>query len=217
MTRHRQIEFSPVVAARSPLLHEAIRLVAHLPVRSRGTIGGSLAHADPAAELPMVLRALDGEVVVRGPLGERVIEARDLFTSLFTTSLQPNEILVEVRIPIMPPQAGWAVEEYARRQGDFAIAAIAVVMVPTGKDITVRLATAGVGPIPLRLEAAEAILERSGFRDAPIKEASEVAAKLVDPTADQHASAEYRRHLTCVLTDRALRRALESSSLKGLH
>jgi hypothetical protein len=115
MTRQRAIEFSPVVAQHLPLLGEAIRLIAHLPIRSRGTIGGSLAHADPAAELPMVLQALDGEVVARGPAGERVIAAADLFRGLLTTSLADDEMIVDVRFRAMSPGTGFAVEEFARR------------------------------------------------------------------------------------------------------
>ena len=210
MTRHRAIEFSPLVAEALPLLAEAIGLVAHLPIRSRGTIGGSLAHADPAAELPMVLQVLEGEVVARGPAGERAIKAGDLFQGLMTTCLAPDEMIVEVRLPAMPAGAGFAVEEFARRKGDFAIAAIAAVIERDGERCTrARLATAGVGPASTRLEAAEAILENGGLGDAAIEAASARAAELVSPFSDLQASADYRRHLTRVLTARALRRARE--------
>jgi carbon-monoxide dehydrogenase medium subunit len=208
MTRHRAVEFSPVVAERLPLLAEAIRLVAHLPIRSRGTIGGSLAHADPAAELPMVLQALEGEVVARGPKGERVVKAADLFEGMLTTSLADDEIISEVRIAAMPARAGYAVEEFARRRGDFAIAAVAAVVERAGERCTkARLATAGVGPASIRLAAAEAILERDGLGDDAIDQAAAKAGELVSPHADQQGTAEYRRHLTRVLTARALRRA----------
>jgi carbon-monoxide dehydrogenase medium subunit len=208
MTRHRAIEFSPVVAQHLPLLGEAIRLIAHLPIRSRGTIGGSLAHADPAAELPMVLQALDGEVVAKGPAGERVIAAADLFQGLLTTSLAADEMIVEVRLPAMSSSAGFAVEEFARRRGDFAIAAVAAVVERNGERCTkARLATAGVGPAASRLPAAEAILEQDGLGDAAIEAAAAKAAELVSPFSDLQASADYRRHLTRVLTARALRRA----------
>lgn len=208
MTRHRAVEFSPIVAERLPLLAEAIKLVAHLPIRSRGTIGGSLAHADPAAELPMVLQALEGEVVARGPKGERIIKAADLFEGMLTTSLADDEIISEVRIPAMPARAGFAVEEFARRRGDFAIAAVAAVVERDGERCTkARLATAGVGPASIRLAAAEAIVERGGLGDAAIDAAAAKAAELVSPQSDQQGSADYRRHLTRVLTARALRRA----------
>ena len=208
MTRHRAIEFSPVVAQHLPLLAEAIKLVAHLPIRSRGTIGGSIAHADPAAELPMVLQALEGEVVARAPGGERVIKAIDFFEGLMTTSLGDDEMIVEVRLPAMAKQAGWAVEEFARRRGDFAIAAIAAVVERAGEHCRkARLATAGIGEVSTRLTAAEEVLERDGLSDTAIAAAAAKAAELVSPLSDQQSSAEYRRHLTGVLTERALRRA----------
>ena len=209
MTRQRTIEFSPVVKARVPLLAEATRWVAPLPIRTRGTIGGSIAHADPSAEYPAVLTALEGEVVARGPRGERVIGAKDLFKTYLTTSLEPDEILVEVRLPATPAGAGSALEEFARRQGDFAIVAIACVVARQGERCTLaRLATAGTGPVPLRLRAAEEILEREGLGQAALDAAARRAAELVSPDADIHASADYRRHLTGVLTRRALTRAL---------
>ena len=209
MTRQRTIEFSPVVQARVPLLREATKLVGHLPIRTRGTIGGSIAHADPSAEYPTVLTALEGEVVARGPKGERVIKAKDLFRTYLTTSLTPDEILVEVRLPAMPMGAGYALEEFARRHGDFAIVGIAAVVVKAGARCTLaRLATAGTGPVPVRLRAAEEILERDGLGDAAIEAAARRASELVSPDADIHASADYRRHLTGVLTKRALKRAL---------
>jgi aerobic carbon-monoxide dehydrogenase medium subunit len=208
MTRQRTVEFSPIVAKHLPLLVEAIKLVAHLPIRSRGTIGGSIAHADPAAELPMVLQALEGEVVVRGPAGERLIKATNLFQGLLTTSLAPDEMIVEVRLAAMPPHAGSAVEEFARRRGDFAIAAVAAIVERAGERcFKARLATAGIGSTSVRLTAAEAILERDGLGDTVIEEAAAKAAEMVSPLSDQQASIEYRRHLTRVLTERALRRA----------
>src|SRR5207245_2576582 len=137
MTRQRTIEFSPVVAQRLPLLKEATRWVGHLPIRTRGTIGGSIAHADPSAEYPAVLAA-------RGGKGERVIRAADLFQTYLTTNLAPDEILTEVRLPAMPAGAGYALEEFARRHGDFAIVGIAAIVVREGQRCKrARLATAG--------------------------------------------------------------------------
>jgi carbon-monoxide dehydrogenase medium subunit len=209
MTRQRTIEFSPVIAERVPLLAEATRWVGHLPIRSRGTIGGSLAHADPSAEYPTVLTALGGSVVVRGATAERVVGAGDLFQSYLTTSLGADEILVEVRLPAVPRGAGYAFEELARRHGDFALVGIAAVIVRDGRRCTMaRLATAGAGPVPVRLRAAEEILERDGLGDAAIEAAARRATELVSPDADIHASADYRRHLTGVLTERAIKRAL---------
>jgi len=210
MTRQRTIEFSPVVARRLPLLSEATKWVGHLPIRTRGTIGGSIAHADPSAEYPAVLTALEGEVVASGPKGERVVKAKDLFLTYLTTSLKSDEVLSEIRLPVMPMGAGFALEEFARRHGDFAIVAIAALVVrDAARCKQARLATAGAGPVPVRLRAAEEILERDGVTDAAIDAAARRAAELVSPDSDIHASADYRRHLTMVLTRRALKRALK--------
>ncbi len=191
MTRQRTIEFSPVVAARLPLLREATRWVGHLPIRSRGTIGGSIAHADPSAEYPAVLTALAGEVVVQGPRGRRTVKAADLFETYLTTTLAAEELVVEVRLPAMP--AAMVVS----RAGDRCASA--------------RLAASGAGPVPVRLRAAEEILERDGLGAAAIEAAAARAAELVQPDSDVHASAEYRRHLTRVLTARAITRALKAA------
>jgi carbon-monoxide dehydrogenase medium subunit len=211
MTRQRAIEFSPVVRRRLPLLAEATTLIGHLPIRSRGTIGGSLAHADPSAEYPTALTALGGQVVVRGPRGERTLEAGELFQGYLTTTLAADEMLVEVRLPVMPDGAGFAFEEFSRRHGDFAIVGIAAIVVGGGggRCASARLVTAGAGPVPVRLRAAEEILEREGLSDVAIEAAARRAAELVDPPSDIHASADYRRNLTRVLTGRALRRAIK--------
>jgi CO/xanthine dehydrogenase FAD-binding subunit len=212
MTRQRTIEFSPVVRERLPLLREATRWVGHLPIRTRGTIGGSIAHADPSAEYPAVLTALEGEVVARSPRGERVVKAADLFQTYLTTNLEADEIVVEVRLPAMPAGAGYALEEFARRHGDFAIIGIAAMVVRDGQRCKVaRLATAGAGPVPVRLRAAEEILERDGLGEAAIEAAARRASELVAPDSDIHASSDYRRHLTGVLTRRALTRALAAA------
>jgi carbon-monoxide dehydrogenase medium subunit len=208
MTRQRTIEFSPVIADKLPLLTAAIKLVGHLPTRSRGTIGGSIANADPAAELPMVLQVLDGAVVVRGPRGQRSIAASDLFQGAMTTSIAPDEILVEVRLPVMPAGAGFAIEEFARRHGDFAIAAVIAVILRKGRGCArARIATAGVSSHSERLRAAEQILEQHGLGEDAVVQAAEAAAEAVEPLSDRHASAAYRRQLTQVLTERAVRRA----------
>jgi carbon-monoxide dehydrogenase medium subunit len=210
MTRQRAIEFSPVVRERQPLLAEATALVGHLPIRTRGTIGGSLAHADPSAEYPAVVTALDGELVVRGPRGESVLRPSEFFQSYLTTTLAPEEMLVEVRLPGLPPGSGSAFEEFSRRHGDFALAGIAALLVVDGGRCRVaRLAAAGAGPTPIRLGAAEAILEGEPLTDEAIDAAAARALELVEPDSDIHASADYRRHLTRVLARRALRRARE--------
>jgi carbon-monoxide dehydrogenase medium subunit len=216
MMRQRQIEFAPLVAERLPLLREAVRWIGHLPTRTRGTIGGSIAHADPAAEIPMVLQALAGEVVVRGPRTQRRIAAPDLFLSPLTTSLDRDEIITEVCFPAMAAGSRCAIEEFARRKGDFAIAAIAVMLVQEGERCTsARLATAGVGPVPVRLREAEAILEERGLGEAAVGAAAEKAAELVEPMSDHNASADYRRHLTGVLTRRAISKAMRDGHHVG--
>ncbi|MGH7314554.1 MAG: FAD binding domain-containing protein [Candidatus Rokuibacteriota bacterium] len=208
MTRQRAVEFSPLVRQHLPLLAEATRWVGHLPIRTRGTIGGSIAHADPAAEYPAILTALDGEVVARSPRGERTLGPPDLFQTYLTTTLAPDEILTEVRLPATPAGAGYAFEEFARRHGDFAIVGIAALVAMDGRRVVqARLATAGTSPVPLRLRAAEEILERDSLSDAAIAAAAAKAGELVEPDSDIHASADYRRHLTGVLTARALKRA----------
>lgn len=208
MTRQRAIEHSDLVRSRIPLLTEATALVGHLPIRSRGTIGGSVAHADPAAEYPAVVTALEGELVVRGSGGERRVKPEEFFVTYLTTSLGPDEMLTEVRLPIQPKGSGWAFEEFSRRHGDFAIVGIAAFLVVEGGRVKkARLATAGAGPISIRLKAAEQILEAGRLDEKTFQEAGAKASELVSPDADIHASADYRRHLTKVLTVRALRRA----------
>jgi aerobic carbon-monoxide dehydrogenase medium subunit len=217
MTRQRSIEFSPLVREKLPLLREAIGWVGHLPTRSRGTVGGSIAHADPSTEIPMVLQALEGEITTRGPNGERTIKAEDLFVGPLTTALEPNEILTEIRFPVMPADAGYAFEEFARRHGDFAIVAIAAaIRINDGAPPWVRLAAAGTGPTPLKLNAAAAILLNRGLDAAAIDEASDAAGEeLVEPTSDNNGSGEFRRHLTKVLTGRAIRRAVAMAMEKA--
>ena len=212
MTRQRALEFSPVIAKDLPLLHEAIKMVGHLPTRSRGTIGGSLANADSAAEIPMILQVLEGEVLVRSPDGERTIPAAELILDAMTTSLAESEMLAEVRFQVMPQGALFAVEEFSRRRGDFAIAAVAAMLVvKDGLCEKARIATAGVSSFSSRLRAAEEILEGRALDADAIRKASEAAGASIEPVSDRNASEEYRRHLTRVLTTRVLNRAAESA------
>lgn len=208
MTRQRAAERSPVVASRLPLMTEALRWVGHLPTRSRGTVGGSIAHADPSAELPAVFLALGGEAVAAGPSGRRTVAADDFFQSFFATALAPDELLTELRFPAMPAGAGHAVEEFARRKGDFAIVGIAAVVAQGGGRAThVRLVAFGASGTPVRLRAAEAALAAGPLDRAALGRAAEAARGEVDPVADNNASADYRRHLVGVLVARAAARA----------
>jgi len=209
LTRQRAAERSEVVATRCPLLRDALRLVGHAQIRNRGTIGGSIAHADPAAELTAVLTALGGEVTVRGPGGTRVIAAPDLFVTYLTTSLDPRELLLEVRFPALLPGAGWSWMEIARRHGDFALAGVGVVLlVRSGVIAEARIALTGVGAIPVRAANAERLLAGRAPCEGIWMEAAAAVREAVDPDDDIHASAAYRKHVAGVLTQRALREAL---------
>lgn len=208
MTRQRAAERAELVRERLPLLREALGWVGHLPTRSRGTLGGSLAHADPSAEMPMTLLALDGEVVAVGPNGRRKIAAEALFDSFLTTHLAADEILTEIRIPHMAPGAGHAVEEFARRKGDFAIVGVAAIVERDGERCTrARVVACGIGGAPARLRGAEQTLLSDGLGEKAIRAAALRAAEEVDPLSDPNGSADYRRHLVEVLVRRALIRA----------
>jgi carbon-monoxide dehydrogenase medium subunit len=208
LTRQRAAERSPLVAERCPLLRDALHLVGHAQIRNRGTIGGSIAHADPAAELTAILAALDGEVTVRSARGTRVIAAPDLFISYLTTSLDPRELLVEVRIPALPRDAGWSWMELARRHGDFALAGVGIVLAARrGVVAEARIGLIGVGPTPVRAAQAERVLIGQTPSEALWAEAAEAVRAAVTPDGDIHASAEYRKHVSGVLAQRALREA----------
>jgi len=212
MTRQRQAEKSALVAEWLPLVAAALKWVGHAPTRSRGTIGGSIAHADPSAELPMVLRALDGEVVAAGPRGERVIPAEALFRSMFTTALASDEILTEVRMPRMPAGCAFAIEEFARRPGDFAIVAVAVVLEPAvGASFRSRIAVAGATETVYRAVDAERLLSRGPASADAIAAAAASACEACTPMSDPRVSGDYRRHLIRVLTERALQRAASAA------
>jgi len=208
---HRALERGEGVLAGCPLLQEAAALIGNARVRALGTIGGSLAHADPAAELPAVAQALEGTVVLRGPEGERAVAARDFFVDVLTTALRPGELVVEVCLPIPAPRAGHAVEEFSRRAGDFGIVtAVAVVELSPAGDLTrVRVALGGVGTTPRRLPKVEAALTGMRPDGRALRDASEGAGDEIEPESDAHASAAYRRHLARVLTRRALGRAVD--------
>lgn len=209
LVRHHALETSPVMAAHLPVVTAAMGHVAHLAVRNRGTIGGSLAHADPAAELPLLARLLDARITARSVRGGREIAAADLFASALTTTLAPDEILTEVVLPKLAPGCGWAFEEVARREGDFALAAVgAVLRLEGGRIAEARLALMGVGEMPLRATAAERLLLGSEPDDGVLAEAVASVRRGLSPMTDLHASADYRRHLAGVLTRRALKAAL---------
>ena len=205
LTRHHTIEVSPLVRARFPVLSEAMAHVAHLASRNRGTIGGSLAHADPAAELPMIALLLDAEIGTCSAAGARSHRARDFFRGPLTTALAEDELVSEIILPALPSRTGWAFEEFAQRTGDFAVAAVAAtVTLSDGRVAEARLAVMGVDETPLRLRDIEARLVGQSFAASLIEGAAQQARDSVQPTTDLRASCDYRRHLVGVLTERAL-------------
>ncbi|MBT6286065.1 MAG: xanthine dehydrogenase family protein subunit M [Rhodospirillaceae bacterium] len=208
MTRERAIENSDLVRAASPLLHDATLHIGHLPIRSRGTIGGSISNADPAAEYPATVLALDATLVARSVRGERPIVAADFFDGVMTTTLVVDEILTEIRVPKAPPGSGAALVEIARRHGDFALAGVAAQITLEDDRITdIRLAACGVGPGPIRLTGAENILRDGGLTDTALAAAGRAAADAADPDGDVHATASYLRKMAGVMTRRAVEKA----------
>ncbi|HUZ75849.1 MAG TPA: xanthine dehydrogenase family protein subunit M [Stellaceae bacterium] len=207
--RWRDLERDERLAAAQPLLREAVTHIAHYQIRNRGTVGGSLAHADPAAELPGVAVACDGEIRVVGAAGTRTIAAASFFTGPLATVLAPDEIITELRLPPWPEARRWGFEEFARRRGDFALAGIALFYDPGagGRAENAHIAVIGACARPHRIAAAEAALNGRVVDEAAILAAAAAAAKAVDPPADLHADADYRRALVEVLVERALRRA----------
>jgi carbon-monoxide dehydrogenase medium subunit len=211
LTLHREVEMlrDPDVAAGYELLPRAARWVGHYPIRTRGTFGGSSAHADPSAEWCMLAVLLDATIVAAGPDGEREVPAADFFLGFFTTALEPGELLVEVRFPRPRPHA--ALQEFARRHGDFAIVAAAVALDVDGDRISEpRVVVGGVDEVPLRVEAAEEVLGGAAPGGEAFAQAGRAAADAVDPSADVHGSAEYRKELTDVLVRRALAEAIHA-------
>jgi CO/xanthine dehydrogenase FAD-binding subunit len=217
LTRHHQLETSPVIARHLPVLSCAMAHVAHLAIRNRGTIGGSLAHGDPAAELPMMALLLDAELHIASVSGTRTLAAREFFLDALTVDLAAGEIVTEIVLPKLPPRTGWGFAEVARRHGDFALAAVAATLSIAADSVTeVRIALTGVGRTALRVAAAENLLVGQTLTADVSNQVVEAVRAAIEPDTDLHASADYRRHLAGVLTSRALaaawRRAKESSA-----
>jgi CO/xanthine dehydrogenase FAD-binding subunit len=217
LTRHYQLETSPLIARHLPVLSCAMTHVAHLAIRNRGTIGGSLAHADPAAELPMMALLLDAKLRIASVAGERTVAARDFFLGALTVDLAASEIVTEVMLPKLPQCTGWGFEEVARRYGDFALAAVAATLTASGRAVEqARIALTGVGATPLRVTAAEGLLIGHALEPELTGRVIDAVRAAIEPETDLHASSDYRRHLAGVLTGRALaaawRRAHESAA-----
>jgi len=210
LVRYHQLEESAELARSAPVLAEAARLIGNVRVRTLGTVGGSLAHADPAAELPAVMTALDAQLTVGAPAGPRTVAAREFFTGPLTTALGPDEIVTRVEVPAMS-NYGWAVEELSRRAGDFAIVAVVTVVAldRRGHADDIRIAFGGVGDRPVHARAAEDALRGREPTTEAAARAADVAREALAPASDAFVSSAYRRHVAGVLCRRALTRAVE--------
>jgi carbon-monoxide dehydrogenase medium subunit len=205
MTRQSDVEHDAAAGEAVPLLAQAIPLIGHFQIRNRGTIGGSMAHADASAELPAVAVITGADMVVRSSAGERVVPAEEFFVGHFTTSMADDELLTEVRIPRGPAAAGWAFYEIARRHGDFALVGVAAMLSIDGDRIDdARLALIGVADRAVRTADAEAALRGQSATLDTFAAAAREATKDLEPASDMHGSAEVRRHLAAVATRRAL-------------
>ncbi len=215
MTRQRQLERAPLVAERLPLLAAAMVHVAHPQIRNRGTVGGSLAHGDPAAELPVLAVALGARFRLVSTGGERWVAAADFYQALFATALKADEILVEIELPAMARQAGWAFHEVARRHGDFAQVGVAATLEldAAGLCRRAKLVLLSVGDVPMVASRAAALLVDQPLNEAAIQAAAHLAAdQEIEPGGDIHASEPYKRHLAAVLVRRALAEAGQRAS-----
>ncbi len=210
MTRHRAVETSEFLSRHLPLLPAAMVHVAHVPIRNRGTIGGSLAHADPAAEWPALCLVLDATMVVAGPDGERLIPAADFSQGVLTTALEPGEILKEILFPAWLAGRGWGFTEIARRRGDFAIVGVACIVDrdAAGLVSAARIVVFGASDTPLLSPEAATVITGKKLDAALAREAGRAAAAAIEPRADLHASADYRSQLIEVLVGRALQQVL---------
>jgi CO/xanthine dehydrogenase FAD-binding subunit len=210
MTRQATLERSPLVASHWPILTEALGFVAHAQIRNRGTVGGSVAHADPAAELPVAFTALEATFHVQSRNGRRSIGCDEFFVTHLTTALEPEELLLEIEVPPVPDGTGWAFTEYARRHGDFALGGAAVLLtLQDGACRRARIALLAAADTPLRAKAAERSLEGNAVTEESVTEAGRLAVADINPTGDIHGGTEYRRHLIEGMVRRAIAKAAE--------
>ena len=212
-TTHTALGRDPVVARHCPLLASVVPLIAHDAIRNRGTVGGSLAHADPAAELPAAALLLDATLIAEGPAGRRSIPAREFFVSYLTTALEPDEVLVAMGVPAGQEATGGAFREVSRRSGDFALcgAGATVTLDDRGRVGSTRLAFIGVDSTPVRTPAGEQVMDGTGGDDADVSAAAEAAVSELDPGDDLHASGAYRRHIARLLARRVLTEAVATA------
>ena len=212
MTRQRALERDPGLAQRNPLLAAAVPLVGHFQIRNRGTVGGSLVHADPASELPAVAVTLGADFVLASAAGERVVSAEDFYLGYMATACEANEVLTEVRVPAWKAGRLWAIDEVARRKGDFAMVGVALWADMNGDACEdARVTLFGVGGRPVRVEKAEQRLKGAALDGATLEEVERIVFEELDPDSDIHASALYRKEVGGVLT----RRALSAAAARG--
>ena len=212
MTRERHLEFDSSIARRIPLLTEATPFIAHPQIRNRGTIGGSIVNADPAAELPVLMLALGARLKAKNISGERWIDAQDFFVGMFTTALEPDEILVEIELPFMPPRTGWSFMEVAPRAGDYALMGVAVLVTldEAGKCQQAKLVYLNAGDGPMDAKEAAKTLQGEKLNDKLIESsAADASEQEITPFGNMHASPEFQRHLANVLTKKALKIAFQ--------
>ena len=212
MTRQRALERSKIVAEGWPLLQEATRYIGHVQIRNRGTVGGSLAHAYPSAELPVVMTALEATLMLRSEKGERVVRAEDFFVDIMTTTLQPGELLVEIRVPQVPLHTGWSFQEVSRRHGDFALMGTAGLLTLRSDGIIERARLVFFGATPHRASKIEQQLVGQRPESALFRDAANLAAADLEPDSDIHATAQYRKEVARVLA----RRVLEQAAARAL-
>ena len=212
MARERHLEFDATIAKRTPLLHEAVPFIAHPQIRNRGTLGGSIVNADPAAELPVLMLALRARLKAKNISGERWIDAQDFFVGMFTTALEPDEILVEIELPFMPPRTGWSFMEVAPRAGDYAMMGVAalVTLDEAGKCKAAKLVYLNAGDGPVDAVEAANRLHGQALNDKLIESTASLASeKEINPFGNIHASIDFQHHLAKVLTKNALKQAME--------
>jgi carbon-monoxide dehydrogenase medium subunit len=215
MARERHLEFDPSIEKRTPLLHEAVPFIAHPQIRNRGTIGGSIVHSDPAAELPVLMLALNARLKARNKSGERWIDAPDFFVGMFTTALEADEILVEIELPFMPSHTGWSFIEVAPRAGDYAMMGVAalVTLDESGNCSGAKLVYLNAGEGPIDAKDAAKLLEGKSLTDTLMEEAAVAASeKEINPFGNMHASVDFQRHLAKVLTKKTLQVALRRAT-----
>jgi CO/xanthine dehydrogenase FAD-binding subunit len=214
MTRHRELELDSEVQRLNPLVAEVMQHVAHVPIRNRGTVVGSLCHADPSAELPLLFVLLDGTLVARGPQGIRQIPAQQFFQSFLTTARRPDEIVVEARLPVLAPGAGFAFDEVTRRHGDYALVGVGCVLEINSEGLAqaVRLAACGIADRPVRLTEAERVLNGTPLAIADLDSAVRASADAVSVADDMNTSAAYRRRALGTL----IRRQVGTAAARAL-